>query len=318
MMLLMPLAMMAAAPSVGVLPLDAPHLSAADQTDFSVRLADAVGATPGVAPRGGPALWATFEGEDLSGCRNDLSCLSELAGGLGVEVLLVPRVEVVGGDHHVAVQAIVDDGSRECTEVVAGAGLVGETLRLCALSLLSGYGSGTGTLRVVSAEDDLELTWDGAPITAEGPVPAGVHRLDAQKEGFIGVSRLVEVAEGAEQEVELSLTPTPEYLDDYVFSAWLVQGTSWAMMGLGVVLTAAGAGTLVGTYFAAGYVNSAIAAYNQQAVRTAEEREALDLQKNVVNFGLLPAGIVVSALGPLVLVGGLSLFLLGDSPGRYE
>jgi hypothetical protein len=107
--------------------------------------------------------------------------------------------------------------------------------------------AGGGTLAFVLSETDGVVTVDGQPRLDHAlgmRLPLGRHTVRIERAGFFDVEREVWVRSGP-QSVDVTLLPTPDYLDEYVSSAKSERLWSTVALVGGGVVAAGGVGFLI-------------------------------------------------------------------------
>jgi hypothetical protein len=174
-----------------------------------------------------------------------------------------------------------------------------------------------GVLEVAVSEDESEVLLDGRSLEA-GPVPAGQHRLEVRHEGFEPWTGDVDVAAGEPTRIEVSLRPTPAFLESYRTrargfrsGAWATTGTAVALLGTAAVLLGWNAGRRDDWEAE----NAALEGYTgMDRLRRLEANQELGDSIDTVNgvsWALLAAGGAAAAVGVV-------LFVVGPRPDRYD
>jgi hypothetical protein len=190
------------------------------------------------------------------GC-DDMSCLAEIGGALGVQRLVVGTVGRLAGSYVISLRLIAVQNARvenRITETFSG----GEETLIRAVkhagrTLLGITQAAPGSLAVSSSEEGARVTLDGKERgTLPGPPLAGItlgrHTVKVHKSGFYDFSTEVYVdpAETTVLWAPLKARPTPWYLRWYV---WATAGgcVTTAVLATVMLVGAAVAAVFVGT-----------------------------------------------------------------------
>jgi hypothetical protein len=172
-------------------------------------------------------------------------------------------------------------------------------------------------------------------VTGPVRVPAGAHRLHIESGGFTPADRDVTVPLGRLASVSVVFEPTPETRSRYVHAAESRRVWSWATLGIGAALTAAGATLAI---LEQGSVHSAqnqLATANFDMVRYSgrtcdpaqdASKEPADCPFRVgnANAAITDAetkraiGWGAAGLGGATMLTGLILLISADDPHRYD
>jgi len=210
------------------------------------------------------------------GC-TDVVCFSELAGALGTDYVVNGSVVLTGTTH--VIQLTLADLRRaqiagRVTRQYAGdaAGLVAEmraAVRQLVSELLALH---TGTLSLTASEDGASVMIDdaiaGVTPLAQLDIPAGNHRLEVTKPGFVVSRQPLVVTPGKETQVQITLLPSAEFAATYSQQANRTRVLAWSAIGVGVVAGGTAAALLVSARNRASDLNADVDAYNAESIRT--------------------------------------------------
>jgi hypothetical protein len=195
-----------------------------------------------------------------------------------------------------------------------------------------------GRLELEVSEPQSLLTVDGEElglITGLVELPAGPHRLHVESGGFLQAERDVEVPLGATLRKKIVFEPTPETRSRYVASAQSRRLWSLVTAGLGAAVAAGGFAYVHHEQPKLDVARANLDVVNANrmpggpcAPRTQDFPPALEDACNATlntalndvdthelrrNLGLVAAGI-----GSAAFITGLTLWITGDSPHRYD
>jgi hypothetical protein len=184
----------------------------------------------------------------------------------------------------------------------------------------------SGRLVLAVSEPDPDVTVDGQPRGAyRAPLllPPGAHQLRIARAGFVDAERTVNVPEGAEAAVKVTLVPTPDTRASYKQRTELRRRIGWTGIVAGAALAVA-AGVVVAIN--RGPLADAQArtdAINASATCRDLPQACMDMlaaaddnfnrHQTIQNFSLVALGVAVVAAGV-----GAALVLTGEDPDRYD
>jgi len=192
-----------------------------------------------------------------------------------------------------------------------------------------GLSSG-GTLKFDISETEAVVTIDGIAtlVPADGlRVPAGRHAVGVQRAGFFDVTRMVAVEPKQRRTVDITLLPTPQYLEAYVRHAQRRRTWSYVSMGIGSAFVAGSSVFLAWNATQKRDAEAAFDAYADEVEAMPGARCANDLcdQTLAILVDDLEAkrqrdiyGWIGLGLGASVLTTGILLYALGKDPKRYD
>jgi hypothetical protein len=183
------------------------------------------------------AMLALEANKQLAGC-DDVSCLAEIGGALGVDYLVAGSVGMIGEVYVVGLRLIEPQRASVASRVSESftgrpEQLVGAVRH--AARRLTGIDGGAGALALTASEPDASLFLDGkevGPLPPEGigALPAGRHSVRLAKPDFADWASDVYVQPGAPTALTAELIPLP--------SRWWQ--SPWLWTGVGVVLAGGG------------------------------------------------------------------------------
>lgn len=267
-----------------------------------------------------------FEGmKQTLGC-DEMSCLAELGGALGVDYIISGSVARVGESYLLQLQLTdirraksVERVSREYDGDLAG--LVDETRAAARIAVNDLLAARSGLLAFNVSEEGATIRVDGAivgvsplaPVTAAG----GVRTVEVEKEGFIQFRRDVDVKKDQTLTVDAALIPSAEYERAYRESIESERAWGWTALGIGVAGLAAAGATYAIASSDADTLSTDIDAFNAQAVRSSAEFDALNSRdEDIGTLNLISA--VSAAIGVAGVGFGTYLLLTSDDADRYE
>lgn len=328
-LLLAPLCAYAAAEKtrVAVMDIQAPSLSSDMReavTALVPQVLEALGPFKAITGQDIRQMLALESMKDRLGC-NDVTCLAEIGGALGADLMVSGRVVLAGDTYLVQLEltnvrrARVE--SRVAREYRGGqSGLVDEMRVAVKLLVRDVLAARSGRLAPNVSEEGATIRLDGA-IVGSSPMPpfnaaAGMHSIAVEKDGFIRFLKDVEVVESKDTAIKVTLIPSDEHRRRYEASARTHRWLAWG--GFGVSAAAFGGAAALWAVAAgrAESLNSDVAAYNANAVRTNVEAGALTSRRS--DIGRLNSySIGLGGVGLAALVAGAVLLATGDNPDRY-
>lgn len=176
----------------------------------------------------------------LGNCKEEDSCLAELASALGADAIVAPRVSRWSGDLVLTVSVIDARTASVRSRVSETWG--GDSILLLSLArpivdkLLAGEPPPVGVLDVVGAKAGSRVILDGkvrstVPAGQMGGVVVGAHRLEVQADGMEPFERWIIV----ERDEVLSVSVTQRVADTPVYTTW------WFWTATGATAVAVGA-----------------------------------------------------------------------------
>lgn len=267
--------------------------------------------------------------KDQLGCE-DVSCMAEIGGALGVALLVSGSVGKVGGTYIVNL-SLTDTSSarvqaREQRRVEREADLPAEVegaARFLVRDLLQGH---QGYLIMNSSELGADVELDGrligvTPIGRQ-TIVGGPHRVRVSKKGFISFSRDFDINKEEATVLDVSLVPSVATIEDYDAAASGWRTSAYIVGGVGLA-------TLLASSYAYFIYNAPRADRLTDEINAAECAAGGSSNPTVnceETFGSRREGIeqidTLSSIGGAVGVVALGvaayLFLAGPEPGIYD
>ena len=255
--------------------------------------------------------------KDLAGC-TEVSCLTELGGALGADLVLAGAVTLLGDVYLIQLQLI--DIARGRVEKRLSREYQGDTLGLtrdlrAATGLLVRdlLAQRSGRLLLVAREEGVAVKVDQqtvgyTPLPEPLTLAEGPHSILAEKEGFVRFARDLVVARDETVSLELALMPSPEVRAAY-------DGRVTRFRVAGFVLAGLGAAGLVGALLAHRAADAEATSYRRAYDRDPFAEELNDQYSRLVDLDAATVG--GGLLGGLALVTGGLLLALGPDPDRY-
>jgi hypothetical protein len=189
----------------------------------------------------------------------------------------------------------------------------------------AGLASG-GTLSLTLSEPNAIVTIDGEARLDQARsvrLPLGLHTLRVERASFLTLAREVRVFAG-ENRINVTLLPTPTYLDNYVSRTRTQRTWSYIAFGAGLLVTGSSAGFLIWNQgqkqdaqrafeqYQAG-VKGGMCPTNACAETLAILVDDLDSKRQRDVYGWVGVGLGAALLGT-----GSLLYALGGDPKRYD
>jgi len=259
----------------------------------------------------------------MLGCE-ETSCLAEIGGALGVDMLLAGGVGKIGETFVVTLKLIdvvkVEVIHREERMASGKEDALVQISRQAARALLRPImEEESGLVELVCAEEGAEVYIDDVmvgttPLEAR-KIPGGYHQIRVVKKRFVAHGREVNVKPRDTQRLEVVLIPSRDFIEEYESQATLYRVFAWSFTGLAV----ASAGTAVGLF---AWNTGRVDEYNAdkrewEADPTTHSKSDLDRRASSIHrVDSATIGITVAAAASV----GAALFfwLAGDPPGKYD
>ena len=270
------------------------------------------------------AMLTHEQDRNLLGCDASSSCVADLGGALGVRYLVSGSVGRVGERFTLSLSvADVERGRQEARStdsVAAEAGLLDlakKTSRAVVANLLS---ERQATLLVTSPEPGATIRLDGKVV---GTTPAarlrvawGPHRLELEKTGFITAAEELTIQTRGVVERQLSLIPSPDFLDGYEARAKKIRVGAWLSTGAAAASLGAAVAYQLKYLDTASRFDTKRTAYDAAKVKSVEDWNALDTLEKSASSELLTARIA-GGVGAAFAITAVVLWLVGEDPNRY-
>jgi hypothetical protein len=259
----------------------------------------------------------------LLGC-DDVTCLSEIGGALGVDLLMAGGVGKLGEIFIVNLKLIdvkrVRVISREERTVAGRVEYLMTISREASRALLRPImEQESGMLEMTCNEEGAEVYLDDV-VVGNTPLRAlktagGYHSVRVNKKRFISYSKDVKVEPDKTVRLEVNLIPSKEFIEEYESAAGTYRALAWTF----TAVTVAAAGTATGLFV---WNTGRIDSYNQDRKEWEENpdlHDPADLNEragSIVTMDTVTLGVALGA----VACAGVSLYfwLAGDPPGRYD
>lgn len=256
-------------------------------------------------------------------CQDEAKCLTSFQQALGAEMLVTGTVGKAGND--IVVGLVLTDAAagvpvgREVATVKTPSGLVSEVRVALGRLFRPVLAKRGGTLVVLGNEAGATVLLDGAALGTtpfrKDDVPAGPHRVEAVKDGFLKGTVDITVKPTQTAAVDVLLIPSKEMSETHKRNNSILRILSASTAGLGVAAVATG---------------GAVWWYQYDKVNNPETGYVGQYAKDPGGALLLPAGkfnevrdlrnlsyVVTGAAVPL-FVSSVVLWVVSEDPGKYD
>lgn len=308
-------------PAIAVLDLKARGLEASvaeNITDLVTKEVDRVGLFRTVSMEEIKRMLEHEQQKILVGC-DDTSCLAEIGGALGVELLVAGGVGKLGDTYLLSLKLIdvrkAGVLSREERTVTGKVEELVTVSRQAARTLLRPIlKRESGTLEISCSEEGAEVYIDDVMVgTTPLPprkVPGGYHTLKINKKRFVVYGKDVKIDPQQTTGVEVTLLPSEAFIAEYESSASTYRTLAWVFSG--VALAAAGSAT--GMFV---WNDGRLSDFDRDKQDPAQDPADLRDRRDSINLvDSLTLGIAIT--GAASLGAALYFWLAGDPPGRYD
>jgi hypothetical protein len=254
----------------------------------------------------------------LTGC-DDTSCLAEIGGALGVELLLAGGVGKLGDTYLLSLKLIdVREAKVLAREERTVTGKVEELVtvsRQAARTLLRPIlKQESGTLELTCSEEGDEVYVDDVMVgTTPLPprkVPGGYHALKINKKRFVVYGQDVKIDPQQTTKVEVTLLPSEAFIAEYESSASTYRTLAWVFSGAAL----AAAGTATGLFV---WNDGRLSDFNRDKNDPAQDPADLRDRRDSINLvDSVTLGLAIT--GAASLGAALYFWLAGDPPGKYD
>jgi len=263
--------------------------------------------------------------KELMGC-DTASCLSEIASALGAEFTVFGSLVLLDGTYLLQLQLVQTDEARtlarsqrefegSATELIDVArGL----LKVLVRDLLA---QRSGTLDLAVSESDATVQVDGVIVGAT-PLPpllasGGFHTVTIEKKGFVRFTQDVEVKQDQISSLQVRLTPSAQYKEEYLERAWTWRIGAWSGLGLAGATAITSVAALSWAVVSTTQLNEDVVGYNANpTMHTTENYNQLQTRSTTLFVVEVVAGVLaVAAAG--VGAGGAAAYFLGDDPWHF-
>jgi hypothetical protein len=270
------------------------------------------------------AMLTHEQDRNLLGCDSSSDCMADLGGALGVRYLVSGSVGRIGDRYTLSLSvADVERGRQEArvTDFVAReSDLIDQTRRSSRAVVANLLAERQATLIVTSPEPGATIRLDGKVV---GTTPAarlrvawGPHRLELEKTGFITAAEELTVQTRGVLERQLSLIPSPDFLEAYESRAGKVRLGAWLSTGASALTLGAAVAFQLKYLDTAARFDTRRSAYDAAKEKSAEEWNALDTLQQSANGELLAARIA-GGVGAAFAITAVVLWIVGEDPNRY-
>ena len=254
----------------------------------------------------------------LTGC-DDTSCLAEIGGALGVELLVAGGVGKLGDTYLLSLKLIdVREAKVLAREERTVSGKVEELVsvsRQAARTLLRPIlEQESGTLEVSCSEEGAEVYIDDVMVgTTPLPprkVPGGYHALKINKKRFVVYGQDVKIEPQQTTRVAVTLLPSEAFITEYKSKASTYRTLAWVFTGVAV----AAAGSATGLFV---WNDGRLDDFNQDKQDPAHDPAEMRDRQDSINL-VDSVTLSIAVTGAVSLGTALYFWLAGDSPGRYD
>jgi len=252
----------------------------------------------------------------LMGC-DDISCLAEIGGALGVDFLLAGGVGKIGKTYVVNLKLIdvrqVQVLKREERTVDRIEDLVDVSKQAARILLGPILTKETGILEIICNEEGAEVYVDdmmvGTTPLEPRKGPGGYHSIKVSKKRFVTYTREVSVEPGKITHLEVVLFPSRAYIQEYESKATTYRILAWTFSAITVVAASTATGLFV-------WNNQRLDDYNRDKEQNPNDLTLDDRRDSINTVDSATLGIAVVAVASLG--SALYFWLAGDPPGKYE
>lgn len=256
-------------------------------------------------------------------CQDEAKCLTSFQQALGAEMLVTGSVGKAGDD--IVVGLVLNDVAqglpvgREVATVKTPSGLVSELRVALGRLFRPVLAKRGGTLVVLGNEAGATVLVDGAALGVtpfrKDNVPAGPHRIEAVKDGFLKGAVDVTVQPTQTAAVDVLLIPSQEMSELHKRNNTILRVVSLASAGVGVGALATGGAVW---WYQYDKVNNPKTGYVAQYAKDNGGALLLPTPKyNEVSELRLLSSVVAGAAVPLFVASGV-LWAVSDDPAKYD
>lgn len=300
---------------------------------------DRMGAFQVVTSEAIRSMLAFEKQRQMLGCA-DAGCIAEIGGALGVDYLISGKVTKLAASPGIpetlnldltltSVKKAQREGSvietaRTEAELVTKAGKAAQKL---VAKVLSGR---TGRLVVAAAEAGAVIKVDDqvkgtTPLRGAVVLPAGLHTVTVEKQGFVAYQKDVQVEAGKLVEERVTLVPSPDFVRGYEsrqkklrLGAWISTGVAAAGLAAAVALQASanrmyGNETTPGTFL---YDRAKLQDGVEVEGNVNLREEANTLRSDIRTRQTM--SYVAGGIGGVAAIAATYFWIAGDDPGRYS
>lgn len=259
------------------------------------------------------------------GC-DDESCLAEIGGALGVDMLVSGTIGKIGSTYVLSLKLVdvksVKILNREERTLSGPAEVLIEHARIATRRLIQPLlDQASGRLLITCNEEGADLRIDDVLVATtpvkELTVPGGYHKISLTKKGFIVFSRDVKIKKDVQFRLPVRLQPSQDYIENYRRQAQMWRVSAWSTTGLGLVALLAGGGLLGLSVVESQALTKDIQDYNAQSERSDADWSALHQRES--HIGTFEGSALASGIVSLIaLTTSPVLFLLAPDIDRYS
>ncbi len=291
-------------------------------TDLVAREVDRSGLFETISMDDIKAMLQHAEKRMVLGC-DDTSCLVEIGGALGVELLLAGGVGKIGQTYVISLRLI--DVRRAAVLNREEKTVQGKVDDLVAASRLTVKAllrplmkKAAGLLQLTCNEEGADVYIDDllvgtTPLTRR-EVPGGYHSIKVKKDRFVVFGKDVMVEPEKTTSVKVVLIPSAGYIEKHESRASAYRALAWTMTALAVAVAGTTTGLLI-------WNEGRLGDYEQDRQRYEDERigdgYALNERADSINT-VDTVTWVVGGVGLVSLGTALYFWIVGDPPGKYD
>lgn len=256
------------------------------------------------------------------GC-DDTTCLAEIGGALGVELLLAGSVGRIGQTYVISLRLIdvkrAGILSREEKTVQGQVDDLVEASRMAVKALLRPLmKKAAGQLELICEEEGAEVYVDdlmiGTTPLGKRQLPGGYHAIKVKKDRFVVFGKDVMIQPEKTIRIEVALIPSPEFVEAYESRASTGRALAWTFTAIAVAAAGAATGLFV-------WNEGRLGDYEQDKTRYETElvgdgyalNDRADSINMIDSVTWAVGGLAVASLGT-----ALYFWVAGDPPGKYD
>jgi hypothetical protein len=197
------------------------------------------------------------------------------------------------------------------------------TQATCALAPVDPLPADAGQLAIAVSEPGATIAIDGAPAAPSARLPAGRHRIEVRRTGFMPHVEDITLGAGEALGLRAELRPEPAYRLDYEARAHAQRTWAFVLGGAGIALTGAAATILIWNESRYADWRNEDEALTRALESGAGDPDDLERRQALNNDALTSiqrwevAAVGTGVAGLLLGAAGAVLFFTGDDPDRY-